>query len=116
MSGQSVNLTTLFLGRLRPPKRLTSTSCIYFHQYLTTTLLELNLGNLCDLNIYVRLLSDINKMQINNRRAALGRQSLFKGDFFFSKTLTKSFKDGGQSLSNLDMAVQSITKNLSLVC
>ena len=30
MSGRSVNLTTLFLGRLRPPKRLTSTSCIYF--------------------------------------------------------------------------------------
>ena len=29
MSGRSVNLTTLFLGRLRPPKRLTSrvTSC-----------------------------------------------------------------------------------------
>ena len=25
MSGRSVNLTTLFLGRLRPPKRLTST-------------------------------------------------------------------------------------------
>ena len=32
MSGQSVNLTTLFLGRLRPPKRLTSTSCTYFRQ------------------------------------------------------------------------------------
>ena len=32
MSGRSVNLTTPFLGRLRPPKRLTSTSCIYFHQ------------------------------------------------------------------------------------
>ena len=29
MSGRSVNLTTLFLGRLRPPKRLTSTSCTY---------------------------------------------------------------------------------------
>ena len=28
----SVNLTTLFLGRLRPPKRLTSTSCTYFRQ------------------------------------------------------------------------------------
>ena len=27
MSGQSVNLTTLFLGRLRPHKWLTSTSC-----------------------------------------------------------------------------------------
>ena len=25
MSGRSVNLTTLFLGRLRPPKRLTTT-------------------------------------------------------------------------------------------
>ena len=25
--GQSVNLTTLFLGRVRPTKRLTSTSC-----------------------------------------------------------------------------------------
>ena len=32
MWGQSVNLTTLFLGRLRPPKRLTSTSCTYFRQ------------------------------------------------------------------------------------
>ena len=32
MSGWSVNLTTLFLGRLRPPKRLTSTSCTYFRQ------------------------------------------------------------------------------------
>ena len=27
MSGWSFNLTTLILGRLRPPKRLTSTSC-----------------------------------------------------------------------------------------
>ena len=40
MSGRSVNLTTLFLGRLRPPKRLTSTSCTYFGQLLTTALLE----------------------------------------------------------------------------
>ena len=32
MLGRSVNLTTLFLGRLRPPKRLTSTSCTYFRQ------------------------------------------------------------------------------------
>ena len=32
MSGLSVNLTTLFLGRLRPPKRLTSTWCTYFRQ------------------------------------------------------------------------------------
>ena len=32
MSGRSVNLSTLFLGRLRPPKRLTSTSCTYFRQ------------------------------------------------------------------------------------
>ena len=40
MTGRSVNPTTLFLGRLRPPKRLTSTSCTYFRQYLTTALLE----------------------------------------------------------------------------
>ena len=40
MSGRSVNLTTLFLGRLRPPKRLTSTSCAYFRQQLTTVPLE----------------------------------------------------------------------------
>ena len=40
MSGRSVNLTTLFLGRLRPPKRLTSTSCIYLCQLLTTAPLE----------------------------------------------------------------------------
>ena len=39
MSGWSFNLTTLFLGRLRP-KRLTSTLCTYFPQYLTTALLE----------------------------------------------------------------------------
>ena len=32
MSGRSVKLTTLFLGRLRPTKRLTSTSCTYFRQ------------------------------------------------------------------------------------
>ena len=32
MSGRSFNLITLFLGRLRPPKRLTSTSCTYFCQ------------------------------------------------------------------------------------
>ena len=32
MSGRSVNLTTLFLGRLRPRKRLTSSSCTYFRQ------------------------------------------------------------------------------------
>ena len=30
MSGQQVNLTTLLLGRLRPPKRLTSIKCPYF--------------------------------------------------------------------------------------
>ena len=40
MSGRSVNLTTLFLGRLRPPERLTSTSCAYFRQQLTTAPLE----------------------------------------------------------------------------
>ena len=40
MSGRSVNLPTLFLGRLRPPKRLTSTLCTYFRQKLTTALLE----------------------------------------------------------------------------
>ena len=32
MSGWSVNLTTFFLGRLRPPKQLTSTLCTYFRQ------------------------------------------------------------------------------------
>ena len=40
MSGRYVNLPTLFLGRLRPPKRLTSTLCTYFRQKLTTALLE----------------------------------------------------------------------------
>ena len=40
MSGPSDNLPTLFLGRLRPPKRLTSTLCTYFRQKLTTALLE----------------------------------------------------------------------------
>ena len=40
MLGRSVNLSKLFLGRLRPPKRLTSTSCTYFRQELTTVLLE----------------------------------------------------------------------------
>ena len=32
MPGRSVNLTTFFLGRLIPPKRLTSTLCTYFRQ------------------------------------------------------------------------------------
>ena len=32
MSGRLVILTTLFLGRHRHPKRLTSTSCTYFRQ------------------------------------------------------------------------------------
>ena len=36
MSGRSVNLTTLFLGRLRPPNRLTSTSRTYYRQQLAT--------------------------------------------------------------------------------
>ena len=31
--------STLFLGRLRPPKPLTSTSCTYFRHVLTTALL-----------------------------------------------------------------------------
>ena len=44
MSGRSVNLTTLFLVRLRPPKRLTSTSCTYFRQKLTTAFLKLAEG------------------------------------------------------------------------
>ena len=33
-------LTHTFLGRLRPPKWLTSTLCTYFCQKLTTALLE----------------------------------------------------------------------------
>ena len=40
MSERSVNLTTLFLGRLRSPKRLTSTLCTYFRKELTTDPLE----------------------------------------------------------------------------
>ena len=40
MSRRSVNLTTLFLGSFIPPKRLTSTSCKYFDQYLTNVILE----------------------------------------------------------------------------
>ena len=40
MLGRSVNLSTLFLGRLRPPKRLTSGSSTNFRQKLTTALLE----------------------------------------------------------------------------
>ena len=31
MSGRSVSLSKLFLGRLRPPRRLTSTSWTNFH-------------------------------------------------------------------------------------
>ena len=37
MSGRTVNLTTLFLGRLRSPKRLISISCTYFRQSVTTS-------------------------------------------------------------------------------
>ena len=40
MSEWSVNLTTLFLGRVRPHKWLTSISFSYFGQKLTTALLE----------------------------------------------------------------------------
>ena len=40
MTGWSVNLTTLFLGRLRPTKRLTSTQWTFFCKSLTTSLLE----------------------------------------------------------------------------
>ena len=40
MLGRSMNLTTLFLGRRRLPKRLTRTSCTYFHRKLTASLLE----------------------------------------------------------------------------
>ena len=40
MSERSVNLTTLFLGRPRPLKWLTSTKCTYFRQKLTTALRE----------------------------------------------------------------------------
>ena len=38
MSGRSVNLTTLLLGR--PPKQLISTLCTYFRHLLTTALLK----------------------------------------------------------------------------
>ena len=31
---------TLFLGKVRPPVRLTSTKCLYFPQVLTTAFLE----------------------------------------------------------------------------
>ena len=36
MSGRSVNLATLFLGRLRPPKWLTSTSSTHFRPVTDT--------------------------------------------------------------------------------
>ena len=42
MSSQSVNISTLFLGRL--PKQLTSTKCPYFWQQLTTAQLESVVG------------------------------------------------------------------------
>ena len=44
--GCSVNLSTLFLGRLKPPKWVTSTSCTYFCQVLTTALLESEEGEM----------------------------------------------------------------------
>ena len=40
MSGQSVYLTTLSLGRLRPLKQLISTKCPYFYQLLTASFCE----------------------------------------------------------------------------
>ena len=50
MLEQSVNRTALFLGRLRPPKWLTSTSCTYYHQLLMTAFLESGEGEMevCD--------------------------------------------------------------------
>ena len=41
MPGWSVNLTVLFLGRLRSPQESTSTKYSYFCQLLTTVLLDL---------------------------------------------------------------------------
>ena len=38
--GRSVDQTTLFLDRLRLPKRLTNSSCTYFRQLLTIALLR----------------------------------------------------------------------------
>ena len=40
MIERSVNLTTLLLARLRPPRRLTSTMCPHFRKELPTVLLE----------------------------------------------------------------------------
>ena len=40
MLGLSVNLSTLFLGRLGPLKQLTRTQCPYSHQYLTLPFLN----------------------------------------------------------------------------
>ena len=51
MSGRSVNLTTLFLGRLRPTKRFNSTKCTNFQKLLVTTLLESAEG---EMNVYGR--------------------------------------------------------------
>ena len=52
MLRQSVNLTALFLGRLRPPKRLTSTSCTYYRQLLMTAFLESAEG---EMEVYGRI-------------------------------------------------------------
>ena len=40
MSEKSVNIAALFLGMLRSPKQLTSTSCTYFRQQVITALLK----------------------------------------------------------------------------
>ena len=46
MSGCSANLTTLFLGKLRPPKWLTSTKSTYFRKKLTNAFLESEEGEI----------------------------------------------------------------------
>ena len=44
MSRRLVNIITLYLGRVRPPKRLSSTKCLYSLQYLKTVLLKAEEG------------------------------------------------------------------------
>ena len=46
ISGRSINLTTLFQCRLRPPKRLISTNCKYSRQKLIIAVLESAEGEL----------------------------------------------------------------------
>ena len=101
MSERSVNLTTLFLGRLRPPKRLTSTSCTYFRQELTTALLEKAEGE-----------TNVARPVIEPRTTVLWFLRIFSGVHVYVGFPSEVFKPSS-SLSPLKIFVPQILVGIS---